>query len=156
MEKTLIILKPDAITRGLIGEITSRLEKKGLKLVGCKMTQLNRLILDTHYAHLVGKSFYERIANFMASLPVIIQCWEGVDAVSVVREITGVTNGREAKPGTIRGDYSMSVQCNLVHASDSSDAAHEEIKRFFSDAEIFTYESPLQNYLYAYDELHKK
>lgn len=156
MEKTLIILKPDAVARNLVGTITSRLEQKGLKLMGCKMMQLDRSLLDEHYSHLVGKSFYDRIAIFMASLPVIVQCWEGVDAVSVVRELAGVTNGREAKPGTIRGDFSVSVQCNLIHASDSLEAALVEVKRFFSDSEIFSYETPMQSLFYAYDELQKK
>lgn len=156
MERTLIILKPDAIARNLIGLITTRLEQKGLKLVGCKMMQLDRSILNEHYSHLVGKPFYERIAHFMASLPVLVQCWEGLSAISVVREMAGVTNGREANPGTIRGDFSMSVQCNLMHASDSYETAVLEIKRFFAESEIFSYESPLQSLVYAHDELKVK
>ena len=155
MERTLLILKPDALARALAGEITSRLEKKGLKLVGCKMIRLDRSILQTHYAHLVDKPFYERIANFMASLPVIVQCWEGIDAVNVVRNTTGVTNGREAKPGTIRGDFSVSVQCNLVHASDTPESAQNEIRRFFNDSELFSYEIPLSTLIYSLDELQK-
>lgn len=153
MERTLIILKPDAVARGLVGEVTSRIEKKGLKLVGCKMIKLDRTLLDDHYSHLKDKPFFPRIASFMSSLPVVIQCWEGVDAVAVVRNITGVTNGRDAAPGTIRGDLSMSVQCNLVHASDSADAASEEVKRFFQESELFSYQAPLESLLYAQDEL---
>ncbi|MFS8084830.1 MAG: nucleoside-diphosphate kinase, partial [Acidobacteriota bacterium] len=106
METTLLIIKPDALARGLVGRVISRLEQKGLKLVACKMAQLERRALDEHYSHLAGKPFYERIASFMSSLPVVLQCWEGVDAVAVVRRIAGVTNGREADPGTIRGDLS--------------------------------------------------
>src|SRR5215216_2456863 len=123
MERTLLILKPDALVRGLIGEIITRLEKKGLKIVGCKMIQLDQKTLRIHYAHLADKPFYPRIANFMSSLPVLVQCWEGLDAVAVVRGLTGVTNGRAATPGTIRGDLSVSVQFNLVHTSDTTEAA---------------------------------
>ena len=153
MERTLVILKPDALARGMVGEVTSRFEKKGLKLVACKMTRLGQEILREHYSHLLDKPFYQRIADFMASLPVVIQCWEGVDAVSVVRKITGVTNGRDADAGTIRGDFAMSVQCNLIHASDTSTAAEAEITRFFKDEELFQYDSPLQNLTYTQDEL---
>jgi len=153
METTLLIIKPDALARSLVGHVISRLEHKGLKLVACKMVQLERQILDEHYAHLAGKPFYERIASFMSSLPVILQCWEGVDAVSVVRRIAGVTNGREADPGTIRGDLSMSIQCNLIHASDSPEAAKAEITRFFEPEEIFSYQAPLESLTYTYEEL---
>ncbi|HMG75302.1 MAG TPA: nucleoside-diphosphate kinase [Pyrinomonadaceae bacterium] len=153
MEKTLLIIKPDALARGLVGHVISRLEQKGLKLAGCKMAQLERSVLDEHYAHLVDKPFYERIAIFMGSLPVLLQCWEGVEAVSVVRTIAGVTNGREAAPGTIRGDLSMSVQCNLIHASDTLESAQAEIARFFGPSEIFNYQAPLEHLTYAYDEL---
>lgn len=156
MERTLVILKPDALARGVVGEVTSRFEKKGLKLVACKMTQLGQEILNEHYSHLVDKPFYQRIADFMASLPVIIQCWEGVDAVAVVRRITGVTNGRDADAGTIRGDFAMSVQCNLIHASDTSEASQVEIARFFREEELFHYESPLVNLTYTLDELTKQ
>jgi nucleoside-diphosphate kinase len=152
MERTLLILKPDAVARGLVGEITARLEKKGLKLVGCKMAQLPSELLAQHYAHLADKPFYPRIAAFMQSLPVVLQCWEGVDAVTVVRDLVGVTNGRKAQPGTIRGDYSMSIQCNLIHASDGPDAAKAEVARFFEASELFAYQQPLQPFLYSGDE----
>lgn len=153
MERTVLLLKPDALARGLIGEITSRLEKKGLQLVGCKMIRLDSSLLEIHYAHLINRPFYHRIADFMTSLPVIAQCWEGMDAVAVVRNLTGITNGREADIGTIRGDLSMSVQCNLVHASDSGEAAELEIKRFFAKSEIFPYEPLLLRLLYSVDEI---
>jgi nucleoside-diphosphate kinase len=155
MERTVLLLKPDALARKLVGEITSRLEKKGLLLIGCKMLYLDSSLLREHYAHLLSKPFYQRIADFMTSLPVIAQCWEGIDAVNVVRTITGVTNGREADPGTIRGDFSLSVQCNLVHASDSIEAAKIEIERFFTQSEIFSYKSPLLPLLYSVDEIQK-
>jgi len=156
MEKTIILLKPDALARGMVGEITSRLERKGLLLVGCKMVHLDRKILDVHYSHLLDKPFYERIAQFMMSLPVVVQCWAGEDAVAVVRELTGVTNGREAKPGTIRGDHSMSVQSNLVHASDSIESAKEELARFFNESEICAYQHPLLGFFYAEGETNQQ
>ena len=152
LEKTLIILKPGTIQRALIGEIVSRFEKKGLLLVGMKMTWLTDEILNEHYAHLKDKPFFKRIKDFMTSSPVIVCCWKGKDAVQVVRLITGSTNGRDALPGTIRGDYSMSVQENIVHASDSPEAAEIEIKRFFNAEELFDYDSVLMSNLYAPDE----
>ena len=119
MEKTLVIIKPSAISRGLIGEVISRFEKKGLHLIGMKMVELSDEILAEHYAHLAHKPFFQRIKNAMQTTPVIVSCWSGLDAVQVVRNMAGVTNGRNAAPGTIRGDYSMSVQENIVHTSDS-------------------------------------
>lgn len=152
MEKTLVILKPCTIQRGLIGEIISRFEKKGLRLAGMKMIWLTDEILSEHYAHLKEKSFFQRIKDAMSTCPVIACCWEGVDAIQVVRSLAGSTNGRNASPGTIRGDYSMSVQENIVHASDSPESATIELKRFFDDAEIFDYEQNNLLSLYANDE----
>lgn len=152
MEKTLVILKPCTIQRGLIGEIISRFEKKGLILCGMKMTWLTDEILSEHYAHLKERSFFQRVKDAMAVCPVIICCWKGVDAVQVVRTLAGATNGRNAAPGTIRGDYSMSVQENIVHASDSPETAEIELKRFFSESELFDYEMPYFLSLYANDE----
>ncbi|MEG1545378.1 MAG: nucleoside-diphosphate kinase, partial [Tannerellaceae bacterium] len=105
-----------------------------------------------HYAHLSGKSFFQRIKNAMSGCPVVVCCWKGIDAVQVVRTLAGTTNGRNATPGTIRGDYSMSVQENIVHASDSPETAEIELKRFFSDAEIYDYEFKNLLSLYADDE----
>ena len=137
MEKTLVILKPCTVQRGLIGEIVNRFEKKGLRLA---------------YAHLKEKPFFQRIKDAMSVCPVIVCCWEGVDAIHVVRTLAGATNGRNAAPGTIRGDYSMSVQENIVHASDSPETAEIELKRFFKDDEIFDYELKNLLSLYANDE----
>ncbi|HOS46783.1 MAG TPA: nucleoside-diphosphate kinase, partial [Paludibacter sp.] len=119
MEKTLIILKPSAVQRGLIGEVTQKFEKKGLQVCGMKMMQLEDEILNEHYAHLAHLPFFQRIKDSMMASPVVVCCLQGKDAVKVVRSMTGVTNGREAAPGTIRGDYSMSIQENIIHASDS-------------------------------------
>ena len=152
LEKTLVILKPGTIQRALIGEIINRFEKKGLLLVGMKMMLLTDEILNEHYSHLMDKPFFKRIKNAMMACPVIVCCWKGKDAVQVVRMITGSTNGREALPGTIRGDFSMSIQENIVHASDSPETAEVEIKRFFNTEELFDFESNLMSYLYALNE----
>lgn len=152
MEKTLVILKPCALQRGLIGEVISRFEKKGLKLAGMKMIQLTDEILNEHYAHLAERSFFQRLKDAMAITPVIVCCWEGIDAVHVVRTMTGVTNGRNAASGTIRGDYSMSGQENIVHASDSPENAAIELARFFKDDEIFDYTWLQTPSVYANDE----
>lgn len=152
MQKTLVILKPSAIQRGIAGEIISRFEKKGLQIVGMKMVELSDEILENHYAHLKNKPFFSRIKNSMQTSPVILMVAKGVGAVEVVRKMAGVTNGREALPGTIRGDYSVSVQENIVHASDSIENADIEIKRFFSEDEIFEYPQQLLPNIYANDE----
>ena len=152
MERTLVILKPCTIQRGLIGEIIARFEKKGLILEGMKMTWLTDEILSEHYAHLKERSFFQRVKDAMAVCPVVVCCWKGVDAVNVVRTLAGATNGRNAAPGTIRGDYSMSVQENIVHASDSQETAAIELKRFFNDDELFNYETKKLLSLYANDE----
>ncbi len=151
-EKTLIIIKPDALNRGLVGEIIKRFENKGLKLVGMKMTQLNNEILREHYAHLADKPFFPRIAEFMKSWPVIVLVLEGLEAVDSVRLITGETSGRKADAGTIRGDFSMSIQANIVHASDSVKSAEIEVKRFFNENELYAWERKNFEVIYAEDE----
>lgn len=153
MEKTLVILKPSCVKRGLIGQITQRFEQKGLLLVGMKMVQLDEEILNQHYSHLKGKDFFPRVKLSMMDSPVVMQCWQGIDAVHVVRNITGYTNGRDAAAGTIRGDFSMSVQENIVHASDSKEAAIIELARFFNEDEIFDYKQPIVSNLYSSDEI---
>lgn len=152
MEKTLVILKPCTLQRGLIGEVISRFEKKGLKLAGMKMTWLTDEVLNEHYAHLSDKPFFQRLKNAMSVIPVIVCCWEGIDAVRVVRAMTGATNGRNAAPGTIRGDYSMSGQENIIHASDSPENAAIELARFFKDGELFDYTWLQTTCVYANDE----
>ncbi len=152
MEKTLVILKPCTVQRGLIGEIISRFERRGLRLAGMKMVWLSDKILSEHYAHLQAKPFFQRIKDSMSNSPVVVCCWEGIDAVQVVRTMVGVTNGRDALPGTIRGDYSVSVQENIVHASDSTQTAQVELKRFFESPEIFDYQQQNLLSIYANDE----
>lgn len=153
MEKTLVILKPSCVQRALIGEVISRFEKKGLRLVGMKMIQLDDVTLSEHYAHLKDKPYFQRVKDSMKSCPVVIQCWEGVDATTVVRTLIGVTNGRDALPGTIRGDFSVSSQENIVHASDSAESAEIELKRFFREGEIFDYKLSVLARLYASSEI---
>jgi len=152
MEKTLVIIKPGAIQRELIGEVITRLERKGLHLCGMKMMQLTDDIVSEHYAHLADLPFFDRIKNSMMVTPIIVCCWEGVEAVKVVRTIVGVTNGREAQAGTIRGDFSMSIQENIIHASDSVETAKIEIARFFKENEIFDFKQNNLPFIYANDE----
>lgn len=153
MERTLIIFKPSAVERGLVGPVISRFQQKGLIIAGIKMMKLDETILREHYAHLVDKPFFPSVLASMTACPVIVMCLRGVDAVSVVRSMTGATNGRNAVPGTIRGDFSMSGQENIIHASSSVDDAEAEIKRFFNDNEIFDYYPVNLPFIYADSEL---
>lgn len=153
MERTLVILKPCTLQRGLVGEILKRFEQKGLYLTGLKMMQLTDELLDEHYAHLSGRSFFQQVKDSMMATPVIVCCYEGVNAVEVVRSLVGATNGRNALPGTIRGDYSMSSQENVVHASDSVENAQIELARFFNPKEICVWEPIAAPFFYANDEI---
>lgn len=153
MEKTLVILKPSAVLRGFIGEVITRFERKGLRLAGMKMIKLNDEVLNVHYAHLKDKPFFAKVKNSMMASPVVVQCWEGVNSVKVVRTLIGKTNGRDAQPGTVRGDFSVSSQENIVHASDSADSALVELSRFFCENEIFEYTPIALNNLYGSDEI---
>ena len=153
LERTLVLLKPCTIERALVGEIVSRFEKKGLRIAGMKMMQLDDEILADHYSHLVGKSFFGILKESMMRTPVIAMCLEGIDAITVVRNINGSTNGRLADVVTIRGDYCMSNQQNIVHASDSPESAEIELKRFFRPEEIFDLGDLNLPRLYALDEL---
>lgn len=149
MEKTLVLLKPSCVQRQLIGEIISRFERRGLHIVGLKMMFLSEDLLKEHYSHLVDKPFFPSIVASMQASPVVALALEGVEAVDVVRTMTGATNGRAAAPGTIRGDYSMSNQQNIIHASDSVENAKIEVARFFHNEEIFDYESSVKSFIYG-------
>ena len=151
-EKTLVLIKPDAIQRGLVGDIVSRFEKKGLKLVGMKMMSLDDAILREHYAHIADKPFFPGVSNFMQSSPVVAMCLEGLEVVNAVRLITGITKSRDAEAGSIRGDFAMSVACNVIHASDSVDNAREEVSRFFAKDELFDYMKSEYEFVYVQDE----
>lgn len=153
LEKTLVLLKPCTVQRALIGEVINRFEKKGLRIAGLKMMQLDDAILREHYAHLVEKPFFPDLCQTMSVTPVIAMAIEGVDAIEVVRQMAGPTNGRKALPGTIRGDYSNSGQQNIVHASDGPETAAAELKRFFKDEEIFNWPYPAMVSIYGGDEI---
>lgn len=153
MERTLVLMKPDGIQRGLIGEVVKRFERKGLKLVGIKMMSLDEALLREHYAHIANQPFYKGVEKFMKSTPVIAMCWEGVEAIETVRLLAGITKARKAEPGTIRGDFAMSVACNVIHASDSFDTAAKEVKRFFKPDEIFEYDKTEYMHVYLEDEI---
>jgi nucleoside-diphosphate kinase len=147
-----VLLKPDAVQRDLVGEILVRLERKGLKIVGLKMMWLSNELLDEHYRHLVGRPFFPEVKSFMQRTPVVACCLEGAEVVNTVRQLCGVTKAREAAPGTIRGELAMSVQANLVHCSDSLEAAEVEVPRFFKPEELFAYEDVLASYIYNSNE----
>lgn len=153
MERTLVLLKPSCVDRGLIGEVIRRIEQKGLIISGMKLMQLNETILREHYSHLTDKPFFPALASSMMASPVVAMCLKGVDVVRVFREMTGVTNGRKAAPGTIRGDFSMSGSLNIIHASDSVENAEIEVKRFFNDSELFDYIPSNLKFIYSDDEL---
>lgn len=139
--------------RGLVGEVTKRFEQKGLRLAGMKMCQLTDEQLSEHYGQHKGKSFFQQLKDAMMVTPVIVCCYEGIDAVEVVRNMAGATNGRKSAVGTLRGDFCMSFQENIVHTSDSLENAAIELKRFFKEGEIFDYKVPMMDFLYAADEI---
>lgn len=152
MEQTVVLVKPDGLQRGLVGEILNRFERKGLKLVGLKMIVLTDEILDEWYSHHKDKSFFNDLKNYMKWTPIVAMVWEGLDAVPAVRKIVGTTKGREAEAGSIRGDFGMSGQQNLIHASDSTDASKNERDLLFKKEEVFTYESASECLIYAKEE----
>lgn len=152
MEQTFVLIKPDAVQRGLVGAILERLERKGLRMSGAKFIQMSDGLLDEHYAHLKDKPFFAGTKKFMKSAPCLATVWEGKEAVEVVRQACGVTNSRKALPGTIRGDLGMSIQANLIHASDSLETAKTEVKRFFKKEELFAYKVANEAFLYSPDE----
>lgn len=153
IQHTLVIFKPSAVERGLVGRVLARFEAKGLSITGMKMMRLSLEILKEHYAHLVDRPFFPSIVASMTASPVIVMCLKGVDAIQVVRSMTGDTNGRTAAPGTIRGDFSMSNQENIIHASSSPEDAEAEIERFFRPDELFDYTPGAIRFINAASEL---
>lgn len=151
MESTLVLIKPSGVERGLIGPIIYRFQNKGLIISGLKMMSLNEKILKEHYAHLVDKPFFANLMKSMMASPVIALCLSGKNVVEVVRKMVGATDASTAEPGTIRGDFGMSNQENIVHASDSNENAAIEINRFFKQEEIFNYIPANIKYLYSPD-----
>lgn len=139
-QRTLVLIKPDALQRELAGDVLHRFERKGLKIVAMKFLHLTDEMLQEHYGHLADKPFFGDLKKFMMQTPVIGLVLEGLEVIEEVRKIVGSTNPRQADAGTIRADLSMNVPSNMVHASDSPEAAEEEIKRFFKPEEIFDYQ----------------
>ncbi len=152
-EKTLVLIKPDGVQRGLIGEVMKRFERKGLKLIGLKMMSLDEAVLREHYAHIADKPFFPGVSDFMRSSPVVAMCWEGLEVVQAVRLLCGITKSRAAEAGSIRGDFAMSVACNVIHASDSVETAQKEVPRFFNQDEIFDYGKSEYEHVYMGDEI---
>jgi nucleoside-diphosphate kinase len=149
MERTLIILKPDALQRGLVGKIVTRFEEKGLQVVGMKLTMITEEMAAKHYAPHKGKPFYEGLVRFMTSSPVIVMALQGKGAIEVARKMMGATFGFKAEPGTIRGDYGVSSSFNLIHGSDSPESAKGELALWFKPEELVTYD--LANRVWTYD-----
>ncbi len=152
MQKTVVLVKPDGLQRGLVGEIISRFEKKGLKLLGIKMVKMTDKVIDEWYVHHKDKDFFVDLKKFITWTPIVAMVWEGLEVVPAVRKIVGTTKGREAEAGSIRGDFGMSGSQNLIHASDSEEASEKEIKLIFSKDEIFTYESGMECLIYDDEE----
>jgi len=148
-ERSLIIIKPDAVQRNLIGEIINRIERKGLKIIGLKMVSIDDAILDQHYSHIKDKPFFPGIRDFMKSCPVIVMAVEGINTISSLRLLVGPTKSWEATAGTIRGDFSLSTQSNIVHASDSVENGEIEVARFFDLSELFSYDKIDTDFIYA-------
>ncbi len=152
MERTLVLLKPDCVQRRLMGKVLSRLEEKGLNVIGLKMLQVTPQLAKTHYAEHVQKPFYPGLEQFITASPIVAMVVEGLEVIRVVRDMLGTTSGLKAAAGTIRGDYSSSRQMNLVHASDGPAAAAKEISLYFKPEEILPYEPTLIGWFKADDE----
>ncbi len=152
VERSLILFKPDAVQRKLCGELLSRIERKGLKLIGLKMLQVTPELSKQHYAEHVTKKFYPLLESFITSGPVVALAVEGIEAVKVMRAMMGSTNGRDSAPGTIRGDFSSSRQMNLIHGSDSPEAAQRELAIYFQPGELVTWSALLEDQITAGDE----
>lgn len=140
LEKTFVMVKPDGVQRGLMGEIISRFEKKGLKLVGMKFMMIKKELAEKHYDIHKDKPFYNDLIEFVTSSPILAMVWEGDNAISLVRKLVGLTKPEDSKPGTIRGDFAISATMNLIHASDGNDTAEREINLFFDNNELIEYD----------------
>ncbi len=148
METTLIILKPDAVQRGLMGRILSRFEDKGLQVVGCKLMQISQQLAATHYEAHKTKPFYAGLVKFMTSSPVLVLAIKGNGAITICRNMMGATFGSKAAPGTIRGDFGVSNSFNLIHGSDSPEAAERELSLFFAKGEVLTFDRAITSWVY--------
>jgi nucleoside-diphosphate kinase len=148
MERTLILVKPDGVQRGLIGPSITRLERRGLKLVAMKFLQMSRDLASKHYAVHEGKAFYAKLIDYITSGPVVAMVWEGNEAIAAARATMGATRPVEAGPGTIRGDFALEVGRNLVHGSDSLENAEKEIGLFFDEGELVAWERATDPWIY--------
>jgi nucleoside-diphosphate kinase len=148
VERTLVLIKPDAVQRGLAGEILSRLERRGLKFVAMRLMQVDEALARRHYAEHEGKPFLEGLVTFITSSPIVAAVVEGPNAVETVRTIMGPTDPQQAPPGTIRGDYGLFIQNNLIHGSDSLESARREIALFFRDDEIVSWDRSVDRWVY--------
>ena len=152
MEQSVVLVKPDGVQRGLIGEIIARFERKGLRLSAIKMISLTDAILDEWYVHHKDKPFFPKLKSYMKSYPVVAMLWEGLDSVATIRTMIGITKAREANPGTIRGDFAMSQQYNLIHASENAVAAEKESGLIFTSDDIFDWNKEDFGQIYLEDE----
>lgn len=147
MEQTFVMVKPDGVQRGLVGEIVSRFERKGLKIVAAKLFQVPKELAEQHYAEHASKPFFAELVDFITSGPVFAMVIEGNDCIKIVREMMGKTNPADSAPGTIRGDYGLSIGMNIIHGSDSTLSATREIKLWFDEKEICTYDKTISKWL---------
>ncbi|MCP1307103.1 nucleoside-diphosphate kinase [Paenibacillus tyrfis] len=147
MEKTFLMVKPDGVQRGLIGEIVRRFEQKGLQLVAAKLVQVSREQAERHYAEHMGKPFFDNLIKFITSGPVFAMVWQGDQVIALSRTMIGKTNSLEALPGTIRGDYAVHTNLNLIHGSDSPESAEREIANFFRPEEVLDYSKAVQTWI---------
>ncbi|WP_181891508.1 nucleoside-diphosphate kinase [Bacillus altitudinis] len=148
MDKTFLMVKPDGVERQLIGEIVSRFEKKGLQLVGAKLMSIPKEVAETHYGEHKEKPFFGELVDFITSGPVFAMVWQGEQVVDVTRQIIGKTNPKEALPGTIRGDYGLTVGKNIIHGSDSQESAEREINLFFKQEELTNWDQTISSWIY--------
>lgn len=153
MEKTVVLIKPDGLQRGLVGEIMHRFERKGLKIIGLKMIRLDDEVIENWYSHHKDKAFFKDLKDFMEWTPVVAIVLEGLDAISAVRKIVGITKSREAEAGSIRGDFGMSGSQNIIHASDSIESSEKEMGLIFNADEIFEYNSAMDLLIYSKEEV---
>ena len=148
MERTFLMIKPDALQRGLAGEIISRFEKKGFKLVGLKLMQISKELAETHYGEHKGKPFFQPLVDYITSSPVVAMVWEGKEVIAAAREMMGATDPLKAAPGTIRGTYGVDVGRNVIHGSDSQKSAEREISLFFKPDELLSYQRSVDSWIY--------
>jgi nucleoside-diphosphate kinase len=148
MERTLVLIKPDAMQRGLAGEVLARLERRGLRIAGLKLIHVDRALAERHYGEHVGKPFYESLVSYITACPIVAAVFEGTDAVQAVRSTMGSTNPRDAAPGTIRGDYGLEIGRNLIHGSDSLESAGREIALFFDAGELSSYQRAVDPWVF--------